>query len=61
MDIAVPSGTEIVSVDFGFLTAKNIKSLSVKQITSPEVFDNLGHPISGGLYDLALGAFLKNL
>lgn len=61
MDIATPAGTEITSVSFGFLSAKEIKNLSVKQITSPEVFDNLGHPISGGLYDLSLGAFLKNL
>ncbi|CAN6630045.1 DNA-directed RNA polymerase I subunit Rpa190p [Trichomonascus vanleenenianus] len=61
MDIATPTGSEITSVDFGFLNTKDIKNLSVKQITSPEVFDSLGHPISGGLYDLALGAFLKNL
>lgn len=61
MDIAAPTGTEIASVDFGFLSSKDIKNLSVKQISSPEIFDSLGHPISGGLYDLALGAFLRNL
>lgn len=61
MDIATPTGSEITSVDFGFLNSKDIKNLSVKQITSPEVFDSLAHPISGGLYDLSLGAFLKHL
>lgn len=61
MDIATPSGTEVTSVDFGFLNSKDIKKFSVKQISNPEVFDSLGHPISGGLYDLSLGAFLKNL
>lgn len=61
MDISKPVGSEITSVDFGVLSANEIKRLSAKQITNPVVFDNLGHPINGGLYDLALGAFLKNL
>lgn len=61
MDIAKPVGSEIVSVDFGVLSADEVRKLSAKQITNPTVFDNLGHPISGGLYDLALGAFLRNL
>ncbi|OWB56488.1 hypothetical protein B5S28_g2391 [[Candida] boidinii] len=61
MDIAKPVGSSISSVDFRFLTAEEIRKLSAKQITNPTVFDNLGHPVSGGLYDLALGAFLKNL
>lgn len=61
MDISKPVGSEITSVDFGVLLASEVKRLLAKQITNPTVFDNLGHPISGGLYDLALGAFLKNL
>lgn len=61
MDISYPVGSEISSVDFGFLKPKEIKHLSVKQITSPQVFDSLDHPVNGGLYDLALGAFLRNL
>jgi len=61
MDIAVPVGSKIESVDFNFLLGTEIKQLSVKQIFSPEVFDNLGHPVAGGLYDLALGAFSRNL
>ncbi|CDK29787.1 unnamed protein product [Kuraishia capsulata CBS 1993] len=61
MDISKPVGTEIVSVDFGVLSAEEVRKVSAKQITNPTVFDNLGHPINGGLYDLALGAFLRNL
>lgn len=57
MDISKPVGSEISSVDFGILTSADIRNLSAKRITNPTVLDNLGHPISGGLYDLALGAF----
>nr|ALK02059.1 RNA polymerase I largest subunit [Wickerhamiella domercqiae] len=61
MDIASPVGSTIERVGLGFLSPADIRKLSVKQITNPEVFDNLGHPVSGGLYDLALGAFLRSL
>ena len=58
MNISTPIGTEIVSVDFGFYSAKDVENISVKQIVNPTVFDNLGHPTNGGLYDEALGPFL---
>lgn len=61
MDIAKPIGSEISNVEFSFLSDEEIRSLSVKQITNPQVFDNLGHPIANGLYDLSLGAFLRNI
>lgn len=61
MDISKPVGSEITSVDFGVLSSDEIRKLSAKQITNPIVFDNLGHTVSNGLYDLALGAFLRNL
>ena len=61
MDIFKPTGSEISNIDFSVLTAQEIRQLSVKQINNPTVLDNLGHPINNGLYDLALGAFLKNL
>ncbi|KAK9452749.1 hypothetical protein V1511DRAFT_519383 [Dipodascopsis uninucleata] len=57
MNISKPVGTEITEVEFGYFSTSDVKNLSVKQITHPEVFDSLGHPISGGLYDLALGAY----
>ena len=52
MDIGKPVGSEIVSVDFGVMSDPEIRGLSAKQVTNPVVFDNLGHPIAGGLYDL---------
>ena len=35
--------------------ALQIRELSIKQITSPIVFDNLKNPVAGGLYDPAMG------
>ncbi|KAM9887601.1 hypothetical protein OXX79_013510 [Metschnikowia pulcherrima] len=61
MDIAKPVGSEVSSVDFGVLSTDEIRKLSAKQITNPVVFDTLGHTVNNGLYDLALGAFLRNL
>lgn len=61
MDISKPVGSEVTSIDFGVLSTEEIRKLSAKQITNPIVFDNLGHPVNNGLYDLALGAFLRNL
>lgn len=61
MDISYPVGSEVASVDFGFLKSEDVKRLSVKQITSVQVMDRLDHPVAGGLYDLAMGAFLSNL
>ena len=57
MNISQPIASSIGSLDFGFLTAEEIKSLSVKRISSSTTFDQLLHPIPGGLYDPALGAF----
>ncbi|KAK9466231.1 hypothetical protein V1512DRAFT_276670 [Lipomyces arxii] len=57
MNISKPVGSEITDVEFGYFTTREIKNLSVKQITHPQVFDALGHPMAGGLHDLALGAF----
>ena len=58
MNISNPIGSEITSVEFNFFKAEDVLNLSVKQIVNPTVFDNLGHPTKGGLYDLALGPFL---
>ncbi|OBA23182.1 beta and beta-prime subunits of DNA dependent RNA-polymerase [Metschnikowia bicuspidata var. bicuspidata NRRL YB-4993] len=61
MDISQPVGSEVSSVDFGVFSTAEIRKLSAKQITNPVVFDTLGHTVNNGLYDLALGAFLRNL
>jgi len=60
MNISQPVASSIEAVHFNFLSSEEIKSLSVKRITNPTTFDALLHPIPGGLYDTALGAFLDN-
>ncbi|KAL9599219.1 MAG: hypothetical protein Q9219_004000 [cf. Caloplaca sp. 3 TL-2023] len=60
MNISQPIASHIGSVDFGFLTAEEIKALSVKKIVNSTTFDSLLHPIAGGLYDTALGAWGDN-
>ncbi|KAG4305911.1 hypothetical protein PORY_000821 [Pneumocystis oryctolagi] len=55
MNIAQPVSAEVSSVNFGFYTSQEIEKISVKQIVDPVIFDYLGHPSKGGLYDLALG------
>lgn len=45
----------VTSCSFGFYSEEEIKRLSVKRITRPEGLDALGQPVSGGLYDPALG------
>lgn len=57
MNISQPVPSAIGSVDFGFLAAEEIKALSVKRIQNPLTFDTLLHPVPGGLYDPALGAW----
>lgn len=35
--------------------ALQVRRISVKQITSPVIFDNLKNAVKGGLYDPAMG------
>ncbi|KAF2196404.1 beta and beta-prime subunits of DNA dependent RNA-polymerase [Delitschia confertaspora ATCC 74209] len=58
MNTSQPVSSAITGVEFGFLGSKDIKELSVKRITNPTTFDSFLHPVPGGLYDGALGAFL---
>lgn len=60
MNISQPIASYIGSVDFGFLSTEDIKALSVKRIQNPVTFDTLLHPVPGGLYDSALGAWSDN-
>ena len=60
MNISQPISSAISCVEFGFLSSEEIKALSVKRITNPNTFDTLLHPVAGGLYDPALGAFGDN-
>lgn len=60
MNISQPIASYIGSVDFGYLSSEDIKALSVKRIQNPTTFDTLLHPVPGGLYDAALGAWNDN-
>lgn len=60
MNISLPVASYIGSVDFGFLTSEEVKSLSVKRLQNPTALDSLLHPTPGGLHDTALGAFGDN-
>ncbi|KAL5120748.1 hypothetical protein ACEQ8H_001228 [Pleosporales sp. CAS-2024a] len=60
MNTHQPTASAIQSVEFGFLTTQDVRTLSVKRITNPTTFDSLLHPVAGGLHDAALGAFLDN-
>lgn len=57
MNTAIPISSQIDSVDFASFDPDEIRAISVKRIENPVTFDSLLHPISGGLYDSALGAF----
>ncbi|KAF8471484.1 beta and beta-prime subunits of DNA dependent RNA-polymerase [Gautieria morchelliformis] len=50
---SIPSA--VSSISFSFLTAQDIRRISVKQIVNPVLLDDLNHPNIGGLYDPALG------
>lgn len=60
MNISQPISSYIGSVGFGFLSSEDIRALSVKKIQNPTTFDTLLHPVPGGLYDAALGAWSDN-
>jgi DNA-directed RNA polymerase I subunit RPA1 len=55
MDIAHSLPTQAKAISFSFLSSRDIKDISVKQITNPILLDNLNMPTTGGLYDPALG------
>ncbi|PBP23235.1 beta and beta-prime subunits of DNA dependent RNA-polymerase [Diplocarpon rosae] len=57
MNISQPVPSSIGSVNFGFLSCAEIRRLSVKRIENAQTFDSLLHPVPGGLYDQALGAW----
>jgi hypothetical protein len=60
MNTHLPTSSSIQSVEFGFLSTQDVRTLSVKRITNPTTFDSLLHPVAGGLHDASLGAFLDN-
>ncbi|KAJ4307081.1 hypothetical protein N0V88_000457 [Collariella sp. IMI 366227] len=61
MNIAQPVGSALESVEFTFLAADEIRSISVKRIENDSTFDSLLNPVPGGLYDPALGSWGDSL
>jgi len=57
MNISQPVSSSLESVEFKFLTAQEIRSISVKRIENDNTFDTLLNPVPGGLYDPALGSW----
>ncbi|GJQ14106.1 hypothetical protein GpartN1_g5897.t1 [Galdieria partita] len=49
------------SISFSFYKTDDIRKLSVRQITSPVAFDSLQRPVTGGLYDPALGVLDRSV
>lgn len=60
MNSTQPITSSVGGVEFGFLTSKDVRALSVKRISNPTTFDTLLNPVPGGLYDPALGNFGDN-
>lgn len=58
MNSSQPVSSAINGVEFGFFTAEDIRTLSVKRVTNPVTFDQALRVNPGGLHDPALGAFL---
>lgn len=49
------ASTTVESVSFSFLTAEDIRKISVKKITKSDLLDINDRPVVDGLYDPALG------
>lgn len=47
---------------FSIFSSNNLRALSVAKVVTPLVFDQLGHPLPGGLYDQKMGKrFVRKL
>ena len=52
-----PIHDEATSISFGVYSAQEIRKLSSVEVINPLSFNQLGHPVPGGLYDLKMGPF----
>lgn len=55
MDITRAITSHVKSASFSFLTAEEVRSISVRQVVNPVLLDNANAPTEGGLYDPAFG------
>jgi DNA-directed RNA polymerase beta' subunit len=60
MNISHSLPSTVTGVSFSFLTAEEIRRISVKQIVNPVLLDDLNRPNIGGLYDPSLGPSEKH-
>lgn len=51
----IATGRQVRSVSFALLSADDIRRISVKQITNPNIFDSVNAPAPNGPYDPAMG------
>lgn len=61
MNISQPVSSSVESVEFSFLSAEEIRAISVRRIENDNTFDSLLNPVPGGLYDPALGSWGDSL
>jgi len=52
-----PVHIEADSLTFGLYSGKEVMTLSTVHITNPVSFNQLGHPLESGLYDLRMGPY----
>ena len=52
-----PIHVEADSLKFGLYAGAEVQSLSTVHVTNPVAFNQLGHPLEGGLYDLRMGPY----
>ena len=55
MNISHSLPATVTAISFSFLSAEDIRRISVKQIVNPVLLDALNRPNIGGLYDPSLG------
>ncbi|MEM0014421.1 MAG: DNA-directed RNA polymerase subunit A', partial [Zestosphaera sp.] len=51
----MPNGKEVRSIKFGILSPDMIRKMSVTAIVTPDVYDENGMPVKGGVMDPKLG------
>lgn len=55
MERSRPVTLTVDSLKFNVFSAEEIRKISVCKVTSTVSFDSIGNPVSGGLYDVAMG------
>lgn len=59
MKIGEDPTMNLTSMRFTVFSSSDIRKMSVAKIVTSTVFDSLGQPLPGGLYDSAMGASIN--